>query len=106
VGSVTERADRQSLNPGNLKTDLQRNLSPLFRAVIGFMLHPPIYGAYTELFAGLSPAVSFADSSKFIIPWGRVGVLPTELEKGLVEGGTGSAVRFWNYCEAQSKEFV
>lgn len=48
----------QSLNPGNLKTDLQRHLSAIQSFIIGFMVYPPVFGAYTELFAGLSPEVT------------------------------------------------
>ena len=47
------------LNPGNLSSDLCRTqgavLSGLLKKLI---LHPPIYGAYTELFAGLSPQIT------------------------------------------------
>jgi hypothetical protein len=48
----------QALNPGNLKTPLQRHI-PLWQMIFfGWMLHTPIHGAYTELFAALSPDVT------------------------------------------------
>jgi hypothetical protein len=50
------------VNPGNLKTNPTN-------VIVGLFLHPPIYGAYTELFAGLSPEVTIEKSgawSKFI----------------------------------------
>jgi retinol dehydrogenase 12 len=38
-----------SLNPGNLKTELQRNMVDFTRWVVQTLLcHPPVYGAYTE----------------------------------------------------------
>jgi hypothetical protein len=57
-----------SLNPGMLNSDLYRHQS----AVFGFflrrvVLHPSIFGAYTELFAGLSPEVTIERSGD----WGE-----------------------------------
>lgn len=44
-----------ALNPGNLNTELTRNRSWLETKLLRtFILYPPIYGAYTELFAGFS----------------------------------------------------
>ena len=75
--------DAQSLNPGALKSDLGRHMPwYLYKIIVSTaqlitsgsvslwltlrgkwytLLHDPIYGAYTELFAGLSPE---ADASK------------------------------------------
>ena len=48
-----------ALNPGNLETDLVRHLNRFEKAFLKYLIqHPPIYGAYTELFGGLSPAVT------------------------------------------------
>lgn len=48
-----------ALNPGNLSSDLWRTQGWAASAVLkSFVLHPPVYGAYTELFAGLSPEVT------------------------------------------------
>lgn len=52
----------QAMNPGNLSTDLDRTSSwphVLARKVINY---PPVYGAYTELFAALSPDVALDNS--------------------------------------------
>lgn len=47
------------LNPGNLNSELYRNQGPVLSFILkNFILHPPILGAYTELFAGLSPMVT------------------------------------------------
>ena len=45
----------QALNPGNLKTPLQRHVPGWQMVLFNWILHTPIHGAYTELFAGLSP---------------------------------------------------
>ncbi|KAL3447786.1 hypothetical protein BJX65DRAFT_295596 [Aspergillus insuetus] len=36
------------------------------------MLSEPVFGAYTELFAGLSNDVKIEDTGAYIIPWGRI----------------------------------
>ena len=56
-------------NPGNLQTDLYREGGRLFRAALGAIaLFPPINGAYTELFAGLSPTITMKETGE----WGEV----------------------------------
>ncbi|RDW79443.1 hypothetical protein BP6252_04081 [Coleophoma cylindrospora] len=47
-----------SCNPGNLKSDLQRHMPAWQMLLIGWSLHTPIHGAYTELFCGLSPDIT------------------------------------------------
>jgi retinol dehydrogenase-12 len=52
-----------ALNPGMLASDLYRHQSPYFAFFLRrVVLHPPIFGAYTELFAGLSPRVTIERS--------------------------------------------
>jgi NAD(P)-dependent dehydrogenase (short-subunit alcohol dehydrogenase family) len=46
-----------ALNPGNLHTELARHVGSVFRFFVSFLCYPPVNGAYTELFAGLSPDV-------------------------------------------------
>ena len=64
----------QALNPGNLKTPLQRHVPGWQMALFNWILHTPIHGAYTELFAGLSPDVTqdhngaWSMSSAFLLP--------------------------------------
>lgn len=62
----------QSLNPGNLTTDLQRHVPGWQMLIINLMLHPPVFGAYTELFAGLSPAVTPEVNKS---GWGKLFIL-------------------------------
>jgi retinol dehydrogenase 12 len=57
-----------SLNPGMLDSDLYRHQSAIFGFFLRrVVLHPPIFGAYTELFAGLSPQVTIERSGD----WGE-----------------------------------
>ena len=48
----------QPLNPGYLKTELQRHMTGLQSTIMGFFLQTPIHGAYTMMFAGLSDQVT------------------------------------------------
>jgi retinol dehydrogenase-12 len=57
-----------SLNPGMLDSDLYRHQSAIFGFFLRrVVLHPSIFGAYTELFAGLSPRVTIERSGD----WGE-----------------------------------
>jgi retinol dehydrogenase 12 len=48
-----------ALNPGNLDSDLGRHMSGIAMTILRWtFLYPLIYGAYTELFAGLSPEIT------------------------------------------------
>ncbi|KAF9013215.1 hypothetical protein BDQ17DRAFT_1321094 [Cyathus striatus] len=55
-----------SLHPGNIVTEVQRNLSPIMRFIF--------YGAPTRLYAGTS-AEALNTNGKYLIPWARVGDL-------------------------------
>lgn len=55
-------------NPGHLRSDLYRESGWLFKTAISPVLYPPVFGAYTELFCGLSPAITVGDSGK----WGEL----------------------------------
>ncbi|KAH8801377.1 hypothetical protein F5884DRAFT_904244 [Xylogone sp. PMI_703] len=114
IGCEWARRDAKSgvmhltLNPGNLKTPLQRNMGCLERHITNLMLHDPIYGAYTELWAGLSPAVKPSDSGRYIIPWGRFGDIREDVAaacKSAQEGGLGKATQFFEYCEKVTRDY-
>lgn len=116
----------ESLNPGFLKTELQRHISGIQAAVMNLLLHTPIHGAYTELFAGLSPeitldktgawskskirfALQYADLAFLVIPWGRFGTLRKDIEaagKTKSEGGTGRGEEFWKWSEQQVQPYL
>ncbi|KAF8630262.1 hypothetical protein AX17_005448 [Amanita inopinata Kibby_2008] len=61
-----------SVNPGTIKSDLQRHLSWMQRSILHMILYDISYGALTQLYAGTSPeAVGF--DGKYLVPWARVG---------------------------------
>ena len=124
------------MNPGLMKTELQRH-SPKMQSVImvcllpptlliisriyllfttpvplthllfkGLLFKPPLFGAYSELFAALSPQVTAKHNGGFVIPWGRFGDVPGHIEEGLkpkAEGGSGAADKFWMWCERETE---
>jgi retinol dehydrogenase 12 len=54
------------LNPGNLDSDLWRTQGPVTSCLLRkTVLNPPVYGAYTSLFAGVSPEVTLERSGQF-----------------------------------------
>jgi retinol dehydrogenase-12 len=54
------------LNPGNLDSDFWRTQGALMTCVLQkTLLHPPVFGAYTALFAGFSPEVTLERSGSF-----------------------------------------
>ncbi|KAK7432133.1 short-chain alcohol dehydrogenase [Neonectria magnoliae] len=81
------------LNPGNLHSELDRTSAWWFYGARLFTCYPPINGAYTELFAGLSPDITIEKTGT----WGSL----TE-----AEGGTGMAEKFWAWSEDQIKSFI
>lgn len=98
-----------SLNPGNLQTELSRHLSRPVVLAMKLFLHKPIQGAYTELFAGLSPDVGMDQTGCWIIPWGRINPLRADIQASSLteaEGGTGVGLRFWEWTEAQIKSYL
>lgn len=98
-----------ALNPGNLATDLQRHMGSIAASILKLGLYPPIQGAYTELFAGLSPDVTIEKSGTWIQPWGRFVDIRPDLEAGkksISEGGTGVGEKFWAWSEEQVKSYL
>ncbi len=99
-----------SLNPGNLDSDLWRNQTPVVRKMLKlFILHEPIKGAYTELFAGLSPEVTMEKTGGWVVPWGRFMRIRKDLQqatKTKAEGGTGIGEEFWEWTEKQVEPYL
>ena len=118
----------QSVNPGLLKTELQRHVSPVQRMIMvgrdpsplfwlllallrallsdprhqGLMFKEPKYGAYTELFASLSPEVTGEESSSFILPWGRFGQIPSHIQQSIEKG---KAASFYRWCDNETRAY-
>ncbi|KAL4947473.1 NAD(P)-binding protein [Aspergillus filifer] len=97
-----------SVHPGLMKTELQRHQLALVGFTMVIIFKPPRYGAYTELFAALSPQVIARDNGAYILPWGRFGTIPDHIAKGIrsvSSGGTGLQERFWDWCENETAAY-
>ncbi|KAF5342505.1 hypothetical protein D9611_001521 [Ephemerocybe angulata] len=65
-----------AVNPGNLKSDLQRHVGRVPKAIMTFLfLHPIEFGALTQLWAGTTEEGSNMNG-KYLIPWARHGPPP------------------------------
>ncbi|EUC27797.1 short chain dehydrogenase [Pyrenophora tritici-repentis] len=98
-----------ALNPGNLSSELHRHLSSMQAWMISWITYPVINGAYTELFAGLSPEVAALKQGDWIIPFGRTARLRRDLAETVTtkeEGGSGRAKAYWEWSEEQVKDYM
>ncbi|KAI1734296.1 hypothetical protein F4680DRAFT_438898 [Xylaria scruposa] len=98
------------LNPGNINSDFWRTMGSLVTCMLQkTLLHPPRYGAYTNVFAGFSPEVTREKSGQFVAPWGQFRTVSKEMlegSKSRSQGGNGTAEEFWGWSEAQIKAYA
>ncbi|KAF7303593.1 NAD-binding protein [Mycena indigotica] len=86
-----------SVNPGNLRTQLARSVPSVPRMLANiFLLYPQANGALTQLWAGTTDE-GLKLSGKFLFPWARLGVSPTE--------ESGSGAQLWAWCEEAVTKF-
>ncbi|KAF4439934.1 hypothetical protein F53441_12435 [Fusarium austroafricanum] len=90
------------INPGNLHTNLLRHMPWWLEHVVSPLLYHARFGAYTNLWAGISPDLKIEDGGRFIWPFGRFHPNPRadllENLKSKEKGGTGTAAEFAEYC--------
>jgi len=96
-------------NPGNLRTELQRHVPWWQDMLLSFMLFPAIFGAYTELWCGLSPDLTTKENGSYVGPWGRI--LPVKKDrieslKTKEEGGSEKAKMFVDWCEKECAKYM
>ncbi|KAF4999117.1 hypothetical protein FGRMN_2680 [Fusarium graminum] len=97
-----------AVNPGFLKTELQRNMPGPVSFMMGLMFKAPKFGAYSELFGLMSPDITVEKNGILIYPWGRIGCIPDDIRPSLKsgeEGGTGLAKAFVDWCEREIQEY-
>ncbi|KAI0596494.1 putative short-chain dehydrogenase [Biscogniauxia sp. FL1348] len=97
------------LNPGNLASDLYRDAGLALRLICKLITYPSVNGAYTELFAGLSPDITLEKTGSWVVPFGRIMPIRKDLldaTKSEDEGGNGTARKFWDWTEDQVKPFI
>lgn len=97
------------LNPGNLRTELFSQQGFMFRLQVRLLHYPPVRGAYTQLFAGLSPDVTRERAGSYVLPWGRFGPICEDLQLAArqeSEGGNDLPRKFWEWSETQVEAYV
>ena len=77
--------------------------------LLSFMLFPAIFGAYTELWCGLSPDLTTKANGSYVGPWGRI--LPVKKDrieslKTKEEGGSEKAKMFVDWCEKECAKYM
>ena len=94
-----------SWNPGNLRTELQRHTPSWILVFAGWMMHPPVFGGYTELFAGWGEEAGRKEKNgAYIAPWGRFGTFRGDIQAEIGKGN-GKAEKFWEWCERETKAY-
>ncbi|KAH7911148.1 hypothetical protein BJ138DRAFT_1151409 [Hygrophoropsis aurantiaca] len=61
-----------SLNPGGIKSDLQRHNGFIVHLLANTLLYDVSFGALTQLFAGTMPDGASLNG-KYLVPWARIG---------------------------------
>lgn len=88
-----------SLNPGGIRTDLQRYTNRLELWIIDkFFLNPPSLGALTPLYAGTAPEVLNLNG-KYFSPWARLRSPRPDMEN--IE----KQEELWTYLEGEVKKY-
>lgn len=98
-------------NPGNLKTNVWKHVPKVAMVFLNPILYKTVYGAYTELYAGLSTEITPNDNGAYVVPWGKIQTDTPRKDivqamKPEKDGGTDVAKKFWEFCEDQAKRYA
>jgi NAD(P)-dependent dehydrogenase (short-subunit alcohol dehydrogenase family) len=83
-----------SLNPGHIKTPIQRNLKSFEKRFLNLIAFKPPFGALTPLWAGTSPEGTKLNG-KYLVPWAKIG----KPRKDSQDPTTGK--RLWAWVDTQ-----
>lgn len=97
-----------SLNPGAASTNLFRHTSWM-----NYLAYPLLYkaslAAHTELYAGLSKDITLERNGCYIVPFGSIySNMRTDLLEAMkseVDGGSGRAAEFWEFCAEITRDY-
>ncbi|KAF6804136.1 putative short-chain dehydrogenase [Colletotrichum sojae] len=97
-----------AVNPGNLKSELFRDEGLVMTIMIGLVGYPPVNGACTQLYAGLSSDITAEKTASWVVPFGRIIPIRKDLidaTKTVKEGGNGTAQQFWEWSEGHVRPY-
>ncbi|KAI6084078.1 NAD(P)-binding protein [Hypoxylon rubiginosum] len=92
-------------NPGQIDTAAYKHQSKLMMKFIRPTMYPPKMGAYTMLFAGLSPDIGLKQNGAYVLPFGRLQTKSTrrDIVKAIEDG---KAQEYWTWCENIYKSYI
>ncbi|KIP08126.1 hypothetical protein PHLGIDRAFT_70021 [Phlebiopsis gigantea 11061_1 CR5-6] len=67
-----------AVDPGSIKTELQRHASAFEKFAMRYLLYPAPYGALTQLWAGVMPE-TLQLNGEFLVPYARLGRCRAEM---------------------------
>ena len=74
--------------------------------MMSYLLYPAKFGAYTELYAGLSKDLSIEkDQGGYVVPWGRSWGVRKDIKAETV-GEKGKAAMLYEWCEETTKKYA
>ena len=86
-----------SLNPGAIRTELQRHSNGVLRTVLHWLVLKDVsFGPLTQLYAGTSPEAASMNGA-YLVPWARVGS-PAKYAQDIDKAG-----KLWEWMEEQVK---
>ncbi|VDC03810.1 unnamed protein product [Peniophora sp. CBMAI 1063] len=88
-----------AINPGNIQTNIQRNMKGLDKVLVESILYPVNLGAYTGLRAGVTPEAA-EWNGKYMRPWAQLG----KAHPATQDPETGR--KLWEWAEEQCKEWL
>ncbi|KAJ7250465.1 NAD-P-binding protein [Mycena haematopus] len=87
-----------SLNPGIIRTEIDRHRKGVAKVLIGMLQHPAPRGALTQLWAGTSEEGKTM-GGKYLVPFARYGSSPQLASEPKV------GKELWTWCEEQVAQF-
>lgn len=97
-----------TLHPGVLASDLARSFNRIANFFARYLLYPPKYGAYTELYALLYDSEAFkvfGDDPIYITPFGaaKTGMVRTDVSNAAIDQ-VGQTV--WKYLDCETDKYI
>ena len=69
------------------------------------LLYPAVFGAYTELYCGLSKDLTIEkDQGVYVVPWGRRWSVRSDIDAEKKDGG--KAAKLYDWCEEVTKKYA